>query len=179
MMKNIHIAKCLGVLLLTASTQLHAQTAITPQRDITIIELGNEKVSMLYTNINKNNAHPIDTVTFFLANPAGAAQHIPFQINGRFEPILQLRSGADCAMTGFRAIKSGNGMRVVYAQRDGNWADKRRVTFTILDLKKNIEEQLDTPPLYFQELTKATTQASYCDVNTALDTESGLYRMGK
>ncbi|KQZ39500.1 hypothetical protein [Duganella sp. Root1480D1] len=178
-MKTMHIVKLLCVALLAASPQLHAQTAITPQRDITIIDLGNEKVSMLYTHIDKNNAHPIDTVTFFLSNPSGAAQHIPYQINGRFEPILQLRSGADCAMTGFRAFKAGNRMRVVYAQRDGNWADKRRVTFTVMDLKKNSDEQLDTPPLYFQELTKVTTQASYCDVNTALDTEAGLYRMGK
>ena len=134
---------------------------------------------MLYTPIDKNNAHPIDTVTFFRNNPRGPAQHIPLEINDRFEPILQLRSGADCAMTGFRAFKSGDRMRVVYAQRDGNWADKRRVTFTVMDLKKNTNEDLDTPPLYFHEISKATTQASYCDVNKALDSEAGLYRMGK
>lgn len=150
-----------------------------PQRDITIIDLGSEKISMLYTHIDKNNAHPIDTVTFFLSNPSGAAQHIPFEINDRLEPILQMRSGADCAMTGFRVFKSGKRMRVVYAQRDGNWADKRRVNFTVMDLKKNTNEDLDTPPLYFHEQAKVTTQASYCDVNQALDTEAGLYRMGK
>lgn len=179
MMKTIHIAKCLGVLLLAFNTPLHAQTAIKPQRDITAISLDGEELSMLYTHIDKNNAHPIDTLTFFRNNPKGPAQHVPFEINDRFEPILQLRSGADCAMTGFRAFKSGNRMRVVYAQRDGNWADKRRVTFTVMDLKKNSEEDLDTPPLYFHETAKVTTQASYCDVNTALDTEAGLYRMGK
>lgn len=174
-----HIAKLLSAALLVVCPQLYAQTAITPQRDITIIDLGSEKISMLYTHIDKNNAHPIDTVTFFLSNPSGAAQHIPFEINDRLEPILQLRSGADCAMTGFRVFKSGNRMRVVYAQRDGNWADKRRVNFTVMDLKKNTNEDLDTPPLYFHELVKVTTQASYCDVNKALDTEAGLYRMGK
>ena len=174
-----HIAKLLTVALLAASPQLYAQTAITPQRDITTISLGSEEVSMLYTHIDKNNAHPIDTVTFFRTNPNGPAQHIPFEINDRVEPILQLRSGADCAMTGFRAFKSGNRMRVVYAQRDGNWADKRRVNFSVMDLKKNTNEDLDTPPLYFHEILKVTTQGSYCDVNKALDTEAGLYRMGK
>ncbi|WP_028100543.1 carbapenem self-resistance protein CarG family protein [Pseudoduganella violaceinigra] len=178
-MKNIHIAKYLGWVLLALAPQLHAQTAIKPQRDITTISLGGEEVSMLYTHIDKNNAHPIDTVTFFRSNSKGPAEHIPFQINDRIEPILQLRSGADCAMTGFRAFKAGDRLRVVYAQRDGNWADKRRVTFNVMDLKKNTDEDLDTPPIYFHEIAKVTTQSSYCDVNTALDTEAGLYRMGK
>jgi hypothetical protein len=177
MMKNIRIAKFLCMALLASSSPLYAQVAITPQRDLTPISVGGMELQMLYTNIDKNNAHPIDTVTFFRTNPKGPAQHVPFEINRRIEPILQLRSGADCAMTGFRAFKWKDNLRVVYAQRDGNWADKRRVTFTIMELKKNVDEDLDTPPLYFREVGKATSNAPYCDVNEAFDSEAGRYRM--
>jgi len=176
-MKNTRIANLVGAALLAICTNAFSQAAIKPQRDLTSISVAGMELQMLYTNIDKNNAHPIDTVTFFRANPKGPAQHIPFEINHRIEPILQLRSGADCAMTGFRVLKSKDQLRVIYAQRDGNWADKRRVTFTVMELKKNTDEDLDTPPLYFHEIDKATSQALYCDVNEALDSESGRYRM--
>jgi hypothetical protein len=177
-MKNTHIANFIGAaLLLALGHPSFAQTAITPQRDLTSISVAGIELQMLYTNIDKNNAHPIDTVTFFRANQRGPAQHVPFEINRRFEPILQLRSGADCAMTGFRAFKWKDHLRVVYAQRDGNWADKRRVTFTVMELKKNTDDDLDTPPLYFHEINKVTSQATYCDVNEALDAETGRYKM--
>lgn len=174
---NTRIVKIIGTTVLALASPVFAQTAITPQRDLTSIAVAGMELQMLYTNIDKNNAHPIDTVTFFRANAQGPAQHVPFEINHRIEPILQLRSGADCAMTGFRAFKWKDQLRVVYAQREGNWADKRRVTFIVMELKKNTNEDLDTPPLYFHEIDKVTSQASYCDVNEALDSEAGRYRM--
>lgn len=176
MMKTTRIISMIGATLVAFCTSAFAQVAITPQRDLTSISVAGVELQMLYTNIDKNNAHPTDTVTFFRANAKGPAQHVPFEINHRIEPILQLRSGADCAMTGFRAFRSKDQLRVVYAQRDGNWADKRRVTFTIMELKKNTNEDLDTPPLYFHEIDKATSQAAYCDVNEALDSEAGHFR---
>jgi hypothetical protein len=176
-MKNTCLTTMTGALLLIFSTAVCAQVTIKPQRDLTTISVAGMDLQMLYTNIDKNNAHPIDTVTFFRANAKGPAQHIPFEINHRIEPILQLRSGADCAMTGFRAFKWKDQLRVIYAQREGNWTDRRRVTFTIMELTKNANEDLDTPPLYFHEVDKATSQVFYCDVNEALDAEASRYRM--
>jgi hypothetical protein len=170
-----HFHNIVGAALLALALPGFAQVAIKPQRDLTTIPLAGMELQMLYTNIDKNNAHPIDTVTFFRSNAKGPAQHIPFEINHRIEPILQLRSGADCATTGFRAIKWKGQLRVVYAQRDGNWADRHRVNFTIMELKKNTDEDPDTPPLYFHEIDKATTQAFYCDVNEALEAETARY----
>lgn len=177
MKKKKFVCTLFGAAVIACCTQLHAQVAITPQRDITTVSASGVELQMLYTNIDKNNTHPIDTVVFFRANPKGPAQHVPFEINRRIEPMLQLRSGADCAISGFRAFKWKDHLRVVYAQRDGNWADKRRVTFTIMELKHNTDEVLDTPPLYFREIHKTMSTASYCDVNAALDAEAERYRM--
>lgn len=79
-------------------------------------------------------------------------------------------------MTGFRAFKLKGQLRVVYAQREGNWADRRRVNFTIMELKNTSDEELDTLPLYFHEIDKTTTQGFYCDVNEALDAEAVRYQ---
>jgi hypothetical protein len=166
----------IGAALLAIAAPSFADVAIKPQRDLTTIPVAGMELQMLYTNIDKNNAHPIDTVTFFRANAKGPAQHVPFEINHRIEPILQLHSGGDCAMTGFRAFKLKGQLRVVYAQREGNWADRRRVNFTIMELKKTSDEELDTPPLYFHEIDKTTTQGFYCDVNEALDAEAVRYQ---
>lgn len=175
MTSHTRLAHFAGAALLAFVTPSFAQVAIKPQRDLTTIPLAGMELQMLYTNIEKYSAHPIDTVTFFRTNPKGPAEHVPFEINHRIEPILQLRSGADCAMTGFRAIKWKGQLRVVYAQREGNWADRRRVNFTIMELKKNTDEEPDTPSLYFHEIDKTTTQGFYCDVNEALDSESARY----
>lgn len=174
-MKRTPLTKITGAALLAFCAPLCAQV-IVPQRDITTISVDGMELQMLYTNIDRNNAHPIDTVTFFRSNAKGPAQHVPFEIQRRFEPILQLRSGADCAVTGFRAFRWKGKLRVVYAQREGSWMDKHRVIFTVMELTKNTDDDLDTPPLYFHEVGKVTSQVPYCDVNQAIESEAARYR---
>jgi len=93
-------AKFPGALLLAISLPLHAQQTITPQRDFTRISANGIELQMLYTTIDRNSPRTLDAITFFRANDKGPAQQIPFKINKRFVPTLQMESGADCAISG-------------------------------------------------------------------------------
>jgi hypothetical protein len=169
-------APFLGALLLAIGLPLHAQQFINPQRDITSISAKGMELKMLYTDIDRGN-HTLRLITFFRANDKGPAQQIPFEINDRFVPTLQLNVGADCATTGFRALKSKAGLRVVYAERDGMWADDRRVNFTVMELQENDDpESVDAPALSFRKVSKFTSQRKFCDVNEALDAEAARLR---
>jgi len=162
-----------GALLLAISLPLHAQQTITPQRDITSISANGIELQMLYTAIDRNSPHSLHAITFFRTNDKGPAQQIPFEIKKRFVPTLQMESGADCAISGFRAFKSKTGLRVVYAERDGLWADERRVNFTVMELKKNDDpETVDAPALSFREVGKITSKRNFCDVNEAMNAEA-------
>ncbi|WP_426337246.1 hypothetical protein ACN9MY_10010 [Pseudoduganella sp. R-31] len=166
-------AHFLGALLLAIGLPLHAQQFITPQRDITSISANGMELQMLYTDIDRNTPHTLRSITFFRANDKGPAQQIPFEIKKRFVPALQLESGADCAISGFRAFKTKSGLRVVYAERDGMWADERRVNFTVLELKKNDDpETVDAPALAFREVGKVASKRNFCDVNEAMSAEA-------
>ncbi|SFG72877.1 hypothetical protein SAMN05518865_11731 [Duganella sp. CF458] len=64
-------------------------------------------------------------------------------------------------------------MRVIFAQRDGMWADDRRVTFTVMELKANDDpETVDAPALSFRQVNKFTSQRKFCDVEEAMDAEA-------
>jgi len=170
-------AHFLGTLLLAIGLPLHAQQAFTPQRDITNISVNGIELQVLYTDIDMNNSHTWRTITVFRANAKGPAQQIPFEMEEKFVPTLQLSEGADCAISGFRAFKSKTGLRVVYAKRDGFWADEKRVTFTIMELKENNDpESVAAPPLSFRQVSKFTSQRKFCDVNEALDSEAARLR---
>lgn len=165
-------APFLGALLLAIGLPLHAQQTIVPQRDITSISANGIELKMLYTNIDRGN-HTLRTITFFRANDKGPAEQVPFEVKEKFVPALQLQSGADCAISGFRAFKSKTGLRVVYAERDGMWADDRSVNFTVMELKENDDpETVDAPALSFRQVSKFTSQRKFCDVNQALDAEA-------
>lgn len=151
---------------------------ITPQRDMTQIALADGVVTMLHTVIEMNNAHPLETISFFKASANGAAQQIPFEMNGDYDPILPIRTGADCAISAVKTIKTGNQLRVVFAMRKGEWTESKKVSFLIFDLEKNDEGAPGTPPRYFKQKSKVTTTAAYCDVNAALAKEEKLYRPG-
>lgn len=160
-----------------AAASAHAQV-ITPQRDMTQIDLADGPVTMLHTVTEMNNAHPLETISFFKPSTTGAAQQIPFEMNGDYDPILPIRTGADCAVSGVRTIKTGKQLRVVFALRKGQWAERKKVTFLIFNLEKNDEQAPGTPPLYFKQQKKVTTTSEYCDVNAALTKEEKLYRPG-
>ncbi|MGW8391056.1 hypothetical protein [Pseudoduganella sp. HUAS MS19] len=169
-------AHFLGALLLAIGLPLHAQQFITPQRDITSISANGIELKMLYTDIDRGN-HTLRTITFFRANDKGPAEQIPFEIDERFVPTLQLNSGADCALSGFRAFKSKAGLRVIFAEREGMWADDRSVTFTVMELKENDDPETESaPPLSFRQVNKFTSQRKFCDVNKAMDADMARLR---
>jgi hypothetical protein len=166
-------APFLGALLLAIGLPLHAQQAIVPQRDITSISANGIELKMLYTEIDSINPHTYRAITFFRTNDKGPAHQIPFEIDGRFMPTIQLQSGADCAISAFRVFKAKNGLRVIYAKRDGMWAEDHRVNFTVMELKENEDPESDAAPtLSFRQVNKFTSQRKFCDVNQALDAEA-------
>lgn len=166
----------LGALLLAIGLPLHAQQFITPQRDLTSVSANGIELKMLYTDIDSGN-HTLRQISFFRANDKGPAKQIPFEVNEKFIPALQLSSGADCAVSGFRAFKLKQGLRVIYAERDGFWAEDRRVTFTVMELKENDDpETVDAPLLSFRQVNKFTSQRKFCDVNQAMDAEAARLR---
>lgn len=168
-----------GALLALAAHAAPAQPeVIKPVRDITAIHLPGGDIALLHGAIDMNNAHPVETASFFKPSAKGPAQQIPFEMNGDYEPMLSLRSGADCVVSSMRVLRYGDRLQVVYATRKGEWADKKPVTFFVFGLTKNDEGAPGMPGLYFSLRKKVDTRASYCDVNTALDKEAALYRTG-
>ncbi|KQZ39498.1 hypothetical protein [Duganella sp. Root1480D1] len=170
-------AQLLGALLLAIGLPLHAQQAITPQRDITRISTNGIELQMLYTEIGWNNPHTHRALTFFRTNDKGPAQQIPLEINEKFVSTLQLESGPECAISGFRAFMLKSGLRLIYAEREGYWADSRRVTFTVLELKENDDPESDSAPiLSFRQVNKFTSQRNFCDADKAMDAEIARLR---
>lgn len=163
-----------SVLALAFARAAAQQGAITPQGDITPIKLASGEVMMLHTMIDLNNAHPVETISFFRPNASGPAEHIPFEMDGDYQPFLPLRSGADCAISGMRAFRNGDHLQIVYALRTGAWVEKKAVTFLVFELAKNEEGAPGTPPLYFRQQNKLVSRQAYCDVNQALDKEVPL-----
>jgi hypothetical protein len=159
---------------LSASAQV-----VKPQRDITTITLGSGPIALLRTSIDMNNAHPIDTVSFYRPRAQGPALQVPFEMNDDYPPVLPLRSGADCAISGFRAIKVGERLQVVYATRKGNWAERKKVSFMIFELASNSEALPGVPSEYFKQSKTVSSRNDYCDVNEALEKEASLYGAGK
>lgn len=179
-MKTIRIFAAASLLLALGGQSACAAPpeVIRPTRDITPIHLPDGDIALLHTLLDLNNAHPVETMSFFKPSADGPAQQIPFEFDGQYQPSLSQRSGADCVVSAVRVLRSGGKLQVVYATRKGQWADNKPVTFAIFTLARNDEGAPGTPPLYFRQVKKADTRAQYCDVNDALDKEAALYRMG-
>jgi hypothetical protein len=167
-----------SVLTLACGTSTARPEAITPQGDITTIRLPGGELSMLHTLLDLNNAHPMETISFFKRSASGPAEQIPFEMDGAYQPILSLRSGADCAISGMRAFRQADKLEIVYALRKGGWAEKALVTFLVFELTTNEEGAPGTPPLYFKQRSKLMSKQAYCDVNRALEKEVPLSAIG-
>lgn len=164
-----------GLLLVGISAQ--AQTSpIKPLKDITSIRVGDVNIAMLDTIINKNNAHPIEYLSFFIPNAGKAATQIPFEINGDYEPSLSIQKGADCVVSTVRVLHNGDNLRVIFASRKGEWAERKPFNFLVFDFTKNNEDAPGTPNIYFKQIKNTNTKSSYCDANVALEKEQILYR---
>lgn len=163
-----------AALFITLTHMAHAQV-IKPARDLTRIKAEGVELTLLNTVIDPNNAHPIEMIGFFVSNAKGPATQVPFEIDTAYEPVLTMKSGADCAISAVRIVLRGTHLRVAYAQRKGDWNDKKPGRLTLFELDKNSDGLPGTPDLYFKKLKSVDTKRSYCDMNTALDQESTLY----
>jgi hypothetical protein len=160
-----------SVLTLAFGTAAAQPETITPQGDITSIRLASGELSMLHTMIDLNNAHPVETISFFRRSASGPAEQVPFELDGDYQPYLPLRSGADCAISGLRTFRKGDSLQIVYALRKGGWAEKKVVSFVVFELAMNEEGAPGTPPMYFRQRSKVVSKQAYCDVNRALEKE--------
>ncbi|MFS2025020.1 carbapenem self-resistance protein CarG family protein [Massilia sp. GER05] len=167
--RAIASASVLAIAALSATAQT---LPVVLRGDMTPIKLASGDVVALHTIIDLNNAHALETVSFLIRNPRGAAEAIPFEINDDYQASLTLRSGADCAITGMRAFQDGKKIRVVYASRKGQWSEKNSVKFQEFDLTKNDERAPGTPLHYFKERKVYSSKKAYCDVNRAIDSEA-------
>ena len=66
-------------------------------------------------------------------------------------------------------------LRVVYAQRRGNWFDKKSAKLTLYELEENAACTPGTPDLYFKPVKTTNTKSRYCDMDEALDHEVSFY----
>jgi hypothetical protein len=179
---SMNVKKVLGGLLLPVflltSFTAQAQVKVIPlTADITSIKWGNMTVSALHTVLDVNNAHNTDTISFFLANPKGAASQLAFESGAlKYTPNLTLRGGADCMVSGIKVLMQGEVLRVVFAERKGEWFDEKKFDFTIYELVKGEQGVPGYPDIYFKNSKKVTTAGKYCDANMALDKEAKIYR---
>jgi hypothetical protein len=167
--RAIASASALAIVVFSATAQTQP---VVLRGDMTPIKLASGEVVALHTIIDLNNAHAVETVSFLIRNPLGAAEAIPFEINDDYQASLTLRSGADCAISGVRAFQDGKKIRVVYASRKGQWSEKNTVQFQEFDLTNNNERAPGTPLHYFKERKVYSSKKAYCDVNRAIESEA-------
>lgn len=166
----------LTALALAALTSGHARAeVIKPKADLTAIKTPAGELTMVNGLIPMHNAHDIATLGFFKRSASGPATLVPFEFDSDYEPLLKLRTGADCMVSSARALREGERLRVVYAQRKGEWSDKKPVSFQIFELTVNDEGAPGTPPIYFVLKKTVVSKTAYCDVDAALDKEAALY----
>lgn len=169
------IASALAACLALAGA--HAET-IKPGPDLTPFKTAAGEVTMVHTIIPMNNAHDIELIGFIKRGGRGPATQVPFELGSDYEPNLRLRGGADCMVSSVRILRDGNRLRVLYARRSGEWAEKKPVTLQLFELRVNDEDAPGTPSLYFVSKKKADTKQRYCDVNEALDNEASAFTRG-
>lgn len=168
MMRAITSASALALVFTTALAETRP---VELQGDLTSIKLAGGEIVALHTIIDLNNAHAVETISFLKRNARGPADAIPFEMNGDYQAFLTLRSGADCAVSGMRAYRDGNSLRVVYASRKGQWSEKDIVQFIVFELTENDEGAPGTPSRYFKEGKSYGSKKAYCDVNRAIENE--------
>lgn len=157
----------------------HAQAEIIkPDADLTPIQTVAGEITMLHSLTPMHNAHDVRMLSFFKRSGNGPATHIPFEAKVGYKPLLELQTGADCVYSSARVMRNGKSVRVVYATREGEWFDKKRVRFQLFDFRFNDQEISGTPLLYFALTKTVDTKKRYCDVNEALDQEKSLYMQG-
>ena len=156
----------------------HTQAeVIQPKADLTSIKTSAGEITMLRTVVTMNSAHDLQLLGFFKRQGGKEpSQHIPFEFARGTEPLLKLQTGADCMLSSARVVKVGGRLRIVYAKRQGEWNDKRRVTFELFELTVNDQEVPGIPLLYFRLKTTLQTKAQYCDADEALEQEAAQYQ---
>jgi hypothetical protein len=161
--------------LVTALGWAEAQAeVIKPHGYLTPIKTAAGEITMVHTIIPMNNAHDVEILGFVKRSENGSATQIPFELD-EYEPFLNIRTGADCKISAARIVRDSGRLRIIYAQRKGEWLDKKPVTLQLFELAVNNQEAPGTPPMYFMLKKQIDTMKPYCDVNDALDKEGALY----
>ena len=173
-----HAALGLGIALALGGAAMMAVTAaeiIKPAGALTPVKAAGVELTLFNSVIDANNAHQIETIGFFLASAKGPAAQVAFDFDAGYTSLLLLKSGADCAISAARILRRGAQLRVVYAQRKGEWFDKKSARITLFELDNQSQGTPGLPNLYFRKVKHVDTRALYCDMNDALDKEATLY----
>jgi len=133
------------------------------------------------------NAHGFFVLSFYSEDPArqalvaGRSVSAPLgsipvkRLNGEeFATTLWTEQGADCVLTDFRLLRSGQRIMLVQAERgEGRgYDDRRAVVFTVYELRQNDAELPGLPDSYFSPVGHYQTKRRYCDVTDAFDAEA-------
>ncbi len=163
-----------GVLLLAGVAQADV---IKAQNAQTVLKWDGMQLTMLRTQVDMNNAHPVEYVQFFApALKSGPASLLTFEVRDDYLPHLKLQRGADCAVSAVRVNQQGERLQLVYAHRKGEWAESKPVEFQVFELFRSEGGLPGTPDLYFREVRKVNSSKPYCDANMALDKEVKTYQ---
>lgn len=188
----------LPCLLLPSSTARAQATAPRAHdfRKSTLVEIGNGlnqvdidadgRTDLVVVAYRENyNAHGFDYVTLYrLTDEAPAWQLVPFYDKDD-KPVLtsfSTHDGADCRLRDLRLVRpapvGSSPVAVIVGERafGDSYIAPGIVTFTLYRAVRNAEHDIGAPAFYFRAAETFTSQARYCDVGEAFDTELGIRR---
>jgi len=128
------------------------------------------------------NAHGFDVVTFYIhaddGEPQSVLHIVPIFRAGHEEQEVTVSGGADCVLHDFRLLAGPKptSATLILANRDigDGYAAAGRVTFTFLELKKNVRGEVGDPLYAFVQSHVAVATTKYCDVGEAFERELDL-----
>jgi hypothetical protein len=155
------------------------------------IDGGNKNGLIFQAHRENYNAHSFERITFYQReggddNPSTSADKpvwnvIPFFAEGTTEKdSLETVQGADCRLRDWVVLRKRGDKRapltVIVADRDfgETYIDKKRVTFSVYELKRNQDESPGFPALYFEQVDQFRSRQTYCDADLAIRQELGV-----
>jgi hypothetical protein len=182
-----------GALALADETLVNADTqpvdAAALKNGLNYVDFTGDGVKDLIVVAHRSNfnAHGYDAVSFYTQaalsdgnNSSPEEWHIvPLTYGGQEHLNIRVSGGADCVLHDFRLIASTGS--VILADRDfgQDFGDSQVVTFTYLDLVKNVDGIPGWPVFGFEVKSTSRSHGSYCDVGDAFIKELGVSVNGK
>jgi hypothetical protein len=167
--------------LVTADSQQLDATAL--KNGLNYVDFTGDGVKDLIVVAHRSNfnAHGYDAVSFYTQaaldsdNSFPEDWHIiPLTYGGQEHLNVLVSGGANCVLHDFRLIASTG--TVILADRDfgEDFGDPQAVTFTYLNLVKNVDGTPGWPAFGFEVKRTLRSKASYCDVGDAFIKELGI-----